>query len=83
MRSPLTLEQCYVELYNTWEKCGGLRILKAFNICTVHVLKMRVHSREQHLPTYYIVPHIMKNCIAVNNIYHIHQMVPHIMYVSV
>jgi len=58
-------------------------MLKAFSICTVHVLKMRVHSRQQHLPTHYIAPYIMKKCIMVNNIYHIHQMVPHIMYILV
>jgi hypothetical protein len=58
-------------------------MLKAFSICTVHVLKMRVHSREQHLPTYYIAPHIMKKCIVVNDIYRKCQMVPHITYILV
>jgi len=57
-------------------------MLNAFSICTVHILKTRVHSREQHLPTHYIAPHIMKKCKAVN-IYHIHQIVPHITYIFV
>ena len=82
MRSPFTLKQRYVELYNIWKKCGSLRMLNAFSICTVHILKTRVHSREQHLPTHYIAPHIMKKCKAVN-IYHIHQIVPHITYIFV
>ena len=40
-------------------------------------------QQEQHLPTHYIAPHIMKNSIVVNNIYHIHQMVLHITYILV
>jgi hypothetical protein len=61
MRPSLTLKQHYVEIYNTWKKCGGLGMLKAFSICRVHILKTRVHSREQHLPTHHTAPHIKKN----------------------
>ena len=56
-------------------------MLKAFSICTVYVTITKGHSREQYLPTHYTAPHIIKKCIVVNNIYHIHQMVPHIMYI--
>jgi len=38
-------------------------------------------QQEQHLPTHYIAPHIMKKSTVVNNIYRIHQMVLHIMYI--